>query len=78
MKTYKCICGKEFETNKSLACHKATCKIYRNSHLNNTLESEITKKCVICGKEFKTKFKDRICCSYSCAGIKGCETKKEN
>ena len=40
--------------------------------------ANIHKKCVICGKEFVTKFDSKITCSAECARIRNNNLSKEN
>ena len=40
--------------------------------------ANIHKKCVICGKEFVTKFDSKITCSTECARIRNNNLSKEN
>lgn len=60
-------CNKEFNNNKSLACHKARCTEYLKYRKENE-NKEIEIKCEICGKVFKKNFFDeRKTCSISCS-----------
>lgn len=67
---YTCICGKQFDNNKSLSVHKGRCKIYQTEQQKikqQELESRRLPngmfKCEECGKEHDGSYASgRFCC----------------
>ena len=56
---YKCICGKEFDSQNALNAHKANCLISKEKHLKDlTLKVELEKNyefICVCGRRFEKR-----------------------